>query len=142
MTLGATIADAQYHCSAPTHNQWLTRASGVATERHLPEEQVRSVSQELEATIELLASKSSVQLSDAQVLRFTGQKTIAAGDRHPFLIRAVFPVAKPKLDVFLNGDALEVSASGLGCAPYVMHPIVVFLERAPTQVFVTAAAAL
>jgi hypothetical protein len=141
--LGTGTGNAQYRCTAPAHNEWLTRGGGVAIGKRLPEDRVRSVTQQLDPTIELLNSKSSVLLSDAQVRRFTGKDIpTKSGDWKAFLVRAVFPVANPKLDVLWDGDALEVSAFALGCAQYVKHPVVVFLERAPSQVFVTAGAAL
>ena len=131
-------------CTAPPSNEWLRRGNGSGPVEELPASQVRPVTQHLDEAIEKLERRSVLLLSDAEAARFSGKEN-ATGLRHklrPYLVRAVYPTGNPSLHVTWNGHRLDVFAGGLGCAPFAKHPIVVFLERRPRELFVMASAAL
>lgn len=135
---------AQPGCDAPADSDWLKPAA-ASTERALDPGLIRPVGRALPRAIALLATRSSVVLTAADVVAMTGVPTVPPPqDRtlRPYLVRAVFPTDKPVLTVRWSGANLHVAAAGLGCAPFTRHPIIVFLDRAPADVFVTASAAL
>jgi len=106
-------------------------------------ELVRPVSKDLQRAISLLRKRSAILLSDRDVARFGGALRQKRDRRlRPYLVRAVFPTSNPMIRVSWDADSLFVFAAGLGCSPYVKHPIVVFLDREPKRVFVSASAAL
>lgn len=85
-------------------------------------------------------------LEQAEVVRFTGPVAGVPSEQggwlRPYLVRAVLPTPNAILDVRWSGTSLHVAANGLGCAAFSNHPIIVYLERKPGDVFVTASAAL
>ena len=141
---GAATVTGQSACTAPTSNEWLRQGNGSGPVKELPASQVRPVARHLEEAIAKLETRSVVLLSDAEARKFSGEEN-ATGSRpklRPYLVRAVYPTGNPTLHVAWNGHRLDVFAGGLGCAPFAKHPIVVFLERRPREVFVMASAAL
>ena len=131
-------------CAAPTSNEWLRQGSSSGPVEELPASQVRPVAQHLDEAIEKLETRSALLLSDAEARRFSGVEngTSSRPKLRPYLVRAVYPTGNPMLSVRWNGQRLDVFAGGLGCAPFAKHPIIVFLESPPREVFVMASAAL
>ena len=132
----------QHICREPTTNAWL-RQEPVADRSgftDVDKSQVLDVSADLEAATALLATAGSVEITPQQARQFSGQSSLPGG--RPYLVRAVFPTPHPVVNVNWRGADLYVFAGGLGCAPYEKHPIVVFLDKQPIQVFVSATAAL
>jgi hypothetical protein len=102
---------------------------------------IHIVTRDLDAATARLSARSIVPLGRAQLSRFLGEVPASpAKGLRPYLVRAVFPVLNPVLGVRVQGSALTVLAGGLGCAPFVKHPIIVYLEREPVDVFVIASA--
>jgi hypothetical protein len=137
-------ATAQFTCKAPTSNVWLKQGRSSDRAEHLSPDRIRPVSQALPRAIAKLATRSAVPLSIPEFQAFTGSASPTnLGHRlRPYLVRAVFSTTNPQLDVWWDGKTLDVNADGLGCAPFLKHPVVVFLDRQPRQVFVAASAAL
>ena len=132
----------QSSCREPTTNAWLRQGPVADPSGFMPidESQVLNVSAGLEAATTLLMTADAVEITRLQARQFSGQSSLPGGT--PYLVRAVFPNSHPAISVSWRGTDLYVFAGGLGCAPYEKRPIVVFLDRQPTQVFVSAAAAL
>ena len=131
-------------CIMPTTNEWLMQGDSSGPVERLHTDRVRPVSEHVPEAIAKLATRSAVPLTNAEVRRFTGKPsaTVSRQSLRPFLVRAVYPTPHPTFDLGWDGTRLDVFAGGLGCAPYVKHPIIVFLERKPHRVFVMASAAL
>lgn len=137
--------DSQSTCNQPTTNAWLrdNRQADWTGWTDIDASLVQQVSNDIPAAIALLATESAVQLIAEQVRRFAGEPAQLRGsETTPYLVRAVFPPAHPSISVGWHGNDLYVFAGGLGCAPYVQHPIIVYLDRSPASVFVSASAAL
>jgi hypothetical protein len=144
VSLTTAPASAQFTCAVPTTNEWLKHGDGSGPSKQLSEGRVRPVTDRIADAVNKLEGPSVVALSDADLKRFIGQVSGAGSSPgfHPYLVRAVYPTGNPSLDVRWNGKRLDVFARGLGCAAFVKHPIVVFLERRPRRVYVMASAAL
>jgi len=142
LVASSASAAAQWQCKEPTSNEWLKQAPATTKETAIPEALAQPVTNELTEAVARLSSRDFVRLSQADANRFTGQASPSDGKRQPYLVRAVFPVGSPSLRISWSGDDLHVFAEGLGCAQFVKHPIVVYLERDPKHVFVMATAAL
>ena len=141
-TFSAPVAS-QDGCMWPTTNSWLRQGSITGDQVEVSHEHVRPVVRNMREAIALLSTRSTVPLTRQQVRQFVGPTAKIGNLRlRPYLVRAVFPSPNPTVGVSWNGGNLFVFAGGLGCAPYVKHPIVVFLDRSPKQVFVRATAAL
>jgi hypothetical protein len=134
----------QFGCDAPTSDEWLYSAEQPAEGARLGPDRVRPVVRALPQAISLLATRSALPLSTAQVEQFTGSAAHPShgGGFQAYLVRSVFPTPDPHLDVSWDGNTLSVAAAGMGCAPFRKNPIVVFLERQPEHVLVIATAAL
>jgi len=138
----APAPDARFVCREPTTNEWLKQAPATDSAGFVQVDASRvvAVSSNLSDATALLMTADAVQISPHQVQQFTGQAS--RSDATPYLVRAVFPTSRPNVSVSWHGPDLYVFAGGLGCAPYLKHPIVVFLDQRPVQVFVSASAAL
>lgn len=137
--------DTQTACNLPTTNAWLrdNRQTDWTGWRDIDASLLQTVSNDIPAAIALLATEGAVQLTAEQVRRFTGEPARLLGsETTPYLIRAVYPTAHPSISVGWHRNDLYVFAGGLGCARYVQHPIIVYLDRTPASVFVSASAAL
>lgn len=133
-------------CDLSTADEWLVSPTdrGWRAAEALDPRLVTMVS--LDAATEaaqLLVKADAIPISVDQVLRFGGAEPgdIPANTR-PYLVRAVFPSPNVRVTVERLGDDLNVFAGGLGCFPYKKRPVIVYLDRAPDRVFVSAAAAL
>jgi hypothetical protein len=133
-------ASAQQGCDKPYTNEWLTQSPGDSPVA-FDSPQVVPVTRHLVLAIAKLDSASIVPLPPDQVLRFTGAMITQPG-LQPYLVRAVFPTLRPHIGIAEKGNNLTIFADGMGCAPYVKHPIVIFLKHKPNRVFVSAAAVL
>lgn len=122
---------------SPTDGDW--RAAGALDPRL-----VMMVSLDVAAeAAELLVKSDAIPISAAQVLRFVGAEPgDMPANMRPYLVRAVFPSPNARVTVERLDDDLNVFAGGLGCFPYKKRPVIVYLDRAPDRVFVSAAAAL
>lgn len=139
-----SAACAQYACNAPTTNSWLTPVDGGQQGKFLAASCIAVVQTNLEAAVAMLETQSAIPLDNAGVAALTGLQPgdAAQNGLKPFLVRAVYPVRQPRLELRWIGARLDVSASGLGCARFVKHPLVVWLEQLPYEVHVHASAAL
>jgi hypothetical protein len=142
-TTATEPATAQFTCALPTSSEWLKQGDSSGPVKQLGEKRVRPVSAHQAGAVAKLVRRSAVLLTEAEVRKFTGEPS-SISDRalRGYLVRAVYPTANPALDVIWDGTRLDVFASGLGCAAYVKHPIVVFIKRPPRRVYVMASAAL
>lgn len=132
-------------CNLPTTNEWLRNPppadrAGFAS---IDASRVRKVSNDLPAAIALLAADDLVQISSTQVGQFT-QEPPGEGPAGStaYLVRAVYPTPYSVVRVGWLMNDLHVFAGGLGCAPFEKHPIIVYLDRQPESVFVSASSAL
>jgi hypothetical protein len=85
----------------------------------------------------MLSARSFVPLTRAQARAFAGGNVSAKGEAElrPFLVRAFG--AEGIRDVRWDGHSLRVTGTAMGACPdLVKLPIIVLLERPPTQVFV------
>lgn len=64
------------------------------------------------------------------------------GKLSPWLVRAVYPTPNAFVGASWFGTTLSVTAGGMGCAPFARHPVVIWLDKMPHRVEVTASAAL
>jgi len=138
-------SDTQSTCNLPTTNEWLR--DNHQTDRigwkDIDPSFVQTVSNDIPAATALLATEGAVGLTTEQVRWFAGEPARPLGsETAPYIIRAVYPTAHPSISVGWHRDDLYVFAGGLGCARYVQHPIIVYLDRPPASVFVSASAAL
>lgn len=133
-------------CELPTAHEWLVSPTGRDWRRAeaLDPGLVKMVSLDVAAeAAQLLEKADAVPLSVDQVLRFVGAEPgDMPADMRPYLVRAVFPSPNVRVSVERLGDDLNVFAGGLGCFPYKKRPVIVYLDRAPDRIFVSAAAAL
>jgi hypothetical protein len=144
LTSALAAAMVQITCTAQAANEWLRKGDSPGPGTQLSADRIRPVTQRVPQANAKLQRRSVALLTDAEIQKFTGQPSAKASDRRlrAYLVRAVFPTGNPSLDVRWDGRRLDVFARGLGCAPFTKHPIIVFLERPPRQVFVRASAAL
>lgn len=146
MTCTAAMpAGAQERCDHPTTNEWL-RASPPADWRGITTVEVSpvlEVEHEIASAVAKLEDVDAIPLTPDEMRQFTGEP---AGDppsgTRPYLVRAVYPTSWPTLHVSWYGNELYVFAGGLGCAPFVKRPIIVYLDRPPHTVFTSARSAL
>ncbi len=141
----ASASASQSTCNQPTTNPWLkdNRQNDWTGWTDVDASLVQKVSNDIPAAIAVLATDGAVPLTEEQVRLFTGESAHLGGsDTTPYLVRAVYPTAHPSISVGWHGNDLYVFAGGLGCAPYEEHPIIVYLDRSPARVFVSASAAL
>lgn len=110
----------------------------------IEETRVVKVERATSDAVERLSRRAAVGLTWDEARSFVGPNVLPAlreGEQF-YLVRAVFPVHNARVTVaWWHGDALSVSAFGLGCAPYEKQPLVVPLDRKPAAVMVTASAA-
>ena len=139
-------AAAQYQCNLPTTNEWLRgEVYREGPDSEIGEDLIFPVSINLPRAIALLKKDSAVAMSVAQARQFAGPDLKLPVNRRlkPYLVRAVFPSGDPTTGLSWGPHSrLRVFAEGLGCNLYVKHPIIVFLDRRPKQVFVVASGAL
>lgn len=60
----------------------------------------------------------------------------------PYLVRAVYPVAHPRVEVGWAGTRLIVRTTGMGCVPFTEQPLVIWLRATPRTVVTWASADL
>jgi hypothetical protein len=144
--LAATPASAQFKCDAPSHSEWMT--PGLQWNEKAPQiPRGRIVEIEpamVTEAVRILDSAKAVPLDQAGVSKFLGKGHLPPPEAglSPFLVRAVYPTASPVLSATLLDGVLRISAGGLGCSPFLKHPVVIYLERAPVTIEVSADAAL
>lgn len=132
----------RFKCDAPTTNEWLLPPAGSGKSEKVDAALVYPVQKHVERAVGLLDKQSATPLTQAQLAEFGVDAAPSTSVRRAYLVRAVYPVQRPTLDVSWVSRDLHVFANGLGCAPFVKRPLVIFLDRKPRRVFVTAAAAL
>ncbi len=135
---------AEDRCNIPASHPWERAATTTFdSARPIPSELIRPVIDDVQGAVIALSHVASKRLSDADAKRYSGGK-LSADHRHlyPYLVRAVYPSEQPAINILRSGDDLLISTSGLGCAPFVGHPIIVLLPAPPAQIFVQAGAAL
>ncbi|WP_156351291.1 hypothetical protein [Sphingomonas sp. Leaf25] len=134
----------QADCLIPASHRWENDPPpAFADAVEIDRSQVRAVVRNVPDAVQALALRSAMPLSNAKAARFTDTTHPPAGaGLRPYLIRAVYPNAKPVLSVSRYRRSVLVSAYALGCAPFVGHPVVVFLPFTPNGVYVEASAAL
>jgi hypothetical protein len=135
----------EFRCDLPTANAWLTSApEGFRDRPPIDPSQIQPVREGVDEAAATLAARSARPLTPAEAARLTGLSAPAGSAAlRPWLVRAVYPVSSPLVGAaWLDSDRLVVTADGLGCAPFVKHPLVLWLDRAPGELFVVATAAL
>jgi hypothetical protein len=135
----------QFRCDAPTANEWATRAPpGFREAPPIAPGNIQIVRLNVAEAAAELSTQPVRALTPVEAGRLIGAEAPPGSQGlRPFLVRAVFPVENPILTAaWMEGDRLVVVADGLGCAPYVKRPLVLWLDRVPTGLFVVATAAL
>jgi hypothetical protein len=146
LALAACASGSPFRCDLPTSNPWRTQAPEgfrrlppieawriqPLPETHVPEAVAR------------LSDRSVSALTPEEAAELTGAARPAGTEAlRPWLVRAVYPAANAAIGAaWLDGDRLVVTADGMGCAPFVQHPVLLWLEREPMQLFVVADAVL
>ncbi|MNS43312.1 hypothetical protein D3C72_757100 [compost metagenome] len=132
-------------CNLPATNEWLQRPPPTdgASFKQVDASLVWEVTNDAQGAVAALTTEAVVEISREQVRHFAGE---AAGSAAPngvaYLVRAVFPSRWPSVRVEWSENDLHVFAGGLGCFRYEKHPVIVYLNRRPANVFVSASAAL
>ena len=137
-------------CNEPTENEWLTARSAVSAQTFsakkftLPSNRILIVESDLEEAVARLQKPTVIPLKAREVRKFTGRSFEYAGRANlkPYLVRAVFPTSNPRISVTGYGEVTEVAAAGLGCHPYLKHPLVLFLKHPLQKLIVSAHAAM
>jgi hypothetical protein len=145
--LNAVPAVAQSTCHSRTPDEWLRQGTFKGPGVDVSADVIRPVHKNLSRAILLLRNRDAIVLTKADLKTFGLDRSfwwIQDRRLRPYLVRAVFPSPNPSpmLGADWDGDDLYVFAGGLGCLNYTKHPIVVFLDRKPRRVFVTAMSAL
>lgn len=153
-----SLSFAQEACTAPTSNPWLTPIGHQEKiQQAVPLWILYAVQADYytEAVARLRAHRA-IRLGRAEAERMAGSPIMAfphpklpqysparlKRKRHPYLVRAVYPVAALRVEVGWAGSRLLVLASGMGCAPFIEKPLIVWLEREPGEVVTWAEADL
>lgn len=144
LSAGSTLVAGQFRCDAPTANEWLLPSAKRIEGGEIEPSSVYPVEGNLDRAIALLDEESAIPLTQAQLSGFStkGAGASLKPTHSAYLVRAVYPTTRPQLKVAWMGSDLHVFADGLGCAPFVKHPVIVILDRKPMRVFVNASAAL
>jgi hypothetical protein len=145
--LSPEAASAQSGCRYPTTNGWLSAAGRDGDFKAAPAPvSTFPVVDGLPAAIVRLEAKPIEAISAAEAVQMAGPEISQALSQNtglrPYLVRAVFPTARPSIKVERRGDDLTVFAAGLGCAPFTKHPLVILLDREPRRIAVAANSAL
>jgi len=142
LALAGSSAPAQVACDAPSRNAWLH--SGPVVPETGPHIVVPAAPVERDMSRAILALERNpvIALRPADVTRFGVTAPTLAPGVTPYLVRAVYPTARPHITAGLDRTVLRIHASGMGCAPFLKHPIIVWLAQAPKTLVVTADAAL
>lgn len=138
-------AEAQTQCRASMKNEWLRKPAAWQDGAEVNGSLVQPVSRSVSTAEAMLEKRDAVALSPSSVVKFLGRANVppSTGRRlRPYLVRAVFPTPAPTLKVRWSGNDLHVFAGGLGCFAFTKQPIVLFLDREPTSIYVMASAAL
>lgn len=149
---------AQTGCTASSKDPWLTPGGyAVKADNNVPLWLVYRVRDEArDDAVRRLVSRSAAPLSRRDVVRFAGTRLLAETrrpdgtpfvadwfkGRRPYLVRSVFPVSDPRIAVEWFGTRLVVRANGMGCVPFRGEPLLVWLDRAPSDVVTWATADL
>ncbi len=140
----ASVDTDQADCPIPASHRWEKDPPPAFTDAvEIDRLHIRPVVRDVPDAVQTLALRSAMPLSDADAARFTATaQPPPENELRPYLVRAVYPNQKPVLTVSRYRRSVLVSAYALGCAPFVGHPVVVFLPFAPDAVYVEASAAL
>ena len=113
--------------------------AGVGAEE-LGSPRLLPVDRRLPEAIGLLAKRSFAALTGVQARRFAAAASgiMPSYKFRPYLVRAVAKQGDPVVVAKWDGHILLVWGMALGCARLVNHPIIVFLERPPEEVFVVS----
>lgn len=137
--------EAQTQCRASMKNEWLRKPAAWQDGAEVDGSLVRPVKRNISTAVAMLEKRDSVDLTQSNVVKFLGGADVPPstdGHLRPYLVRAVFPTPAPTLKVSWSGNDLHVFAGGLGCFVFTKQPIVLFLDREPTSIYVMASAAL
>ncbi|MNH49034.1 hypothetical protein D3C73_05970 [compost metagenome] len=129
-------------CNLPATNEWLQRPPPThgASFKQVDASLVWEVTNDAQGAVAALTTEAVVEISREQVRHFAGE---AAGSAAPNGVAyLVFPSRWPSVRVGWSENDLHVFAGGLGCFRYGKHPVIVYLNRRPANVFVSALAAL
>ena len=133
-------------CSASMSDSWLVpNPPGVEALAFTDTSKPVGVNRNLAEAMLRLAEQSFVPLSEGDVRFFLREEpppSVKSGGKRPYLVRAVFSIPNPTIGGEWGGQDLFISTFGLGCYPYTKHPVLVYLERVPRRVYVSAMAAL
>jgi hypothetical protein len=136
----------QFRCDAPSADPWLSQPPFGFQERpSIGRSFVQPVlDDEVGNAGASLAKDVAHPLTSGQAAHLSGAPAPeGSATLRPWLVRAVFPVSSPNLSaIWLDERKLVILADGLGCAPFLKHPVVVWLDRAPVELLVAAEAAL
>lgn len=142
LVMAGTSAPAQVACDAPSANAWLQSGPAVPeTGPHIVVP-VAPVERDMSRAILALERKPVIALRPADVTRFGVTPPVLAPGVKPYLVRAVYPAARPHITAGLDKMVLRIHAAGMGCAPFLKHPVIVWLAQPPKTLVVTADAAL
>ena len=145
VSITPVAATAPVKCDASTNSDWLRQPIKSLTGARIETSRVQAVRQNISAASAMLENRHFVVLSKRDLVKFVGTTAMpqpTGSYVRPYLVRAVFPTPSPHLEVRWSGGNLHVFSAGLGCAPFTKHPIVLFLDRKPANVYVVASAAL
>lgn len=143
----ASPALAQSACNAPSRDEWLTSPPVGATEQVVPIapfQLFQIPSPMVDEAIAMLVTAEFVPLDRSDLVRLIGDNGFPGVEMRlrPYLVRAVYPVANPQFLPAWRGNVLRIEAYGMGCAPFVKHPVVIYLDRVPARIEVRASADL
>jgi hypothetical protein len=127
-----------------TTDDWLKAGIELGPFQEIPSERVIPVDGNIAEAVKKLRKKPAISLKNSEVARFVGESSVLPNQPNlrPYLVRSVFATTNTVVKVRWYGEQLSVFAGSLGCPYYTKHPIIVFLERRPREVFVGAATAL
>jgi hypothetical protein len=137
----------EFRCDLPTANPWLTSApEGFRDRPPIDSSRIQPVSvrEPMAEAVARLADRSVSPLTRAQAARLTrAPAPVGASAPRPSQVRAVYPGPNPRVvAIWIGRPRLVLSADGMGCARFVKHPLVLWLDRGPARLFVVAGATL
>lgn len=102
---------------------------------------IHPVVNDLPAAVDRLATVSFTPLSDEDAVRLAGPAARGPAETRAWLVRGVYRAERASFGALWTGSGLHVLSGGAGCGAYEKHPAVIFLDRPPSVVFVSAFAA-
>jgi hypothetical protein len=144
VTTGTAHAQ-QFRCDESSHDPWM--ASWVARDGAVPVPRSSIVEIDpatMTEAVALLQTREAVELQPTQLTHFLKADPARQPPEglKPYLFRAVYPVSRTFLSASWFGNLLQITSGGLGCAPFLKHPVVVYLDQLPEKVDVQASAGL